>query len=260
MSNSTDNPISNFIHGYQKYVPNAAVQALLVGGGLYAASRAAWGPVVETLRSMARVPGRKLGGLTDAEWDEAMDELKANKKYKRWVPAIVGALTATAATAPFVDPTREHYGLLNWNAGVAPRMHKGANSELFQYGGYVPDLDFTKPVNARSAATLFTNDPWLQNQQYAKNISTSIVTGAALDAGTANPTIGNIFDTAVKKIDNKLNFEGLTSLGVRSVISNGMARLFTGALDTMVDLKPETKRNLIDAGTWAGVITGIFNN
>lgn len=268
MNKNADNFISRAFEGYKKVVPNPLTSSLLLGAGAWGLSRLAWNPIVETVRSLARVPGKALGGMTDDEWDEAMDELKNNKSYGRWIPAAIGGLAAGGHILASYTPYEQHGGLLKWNATPSgyqdikqKYIHKKGSfggDSYSSYNGYIPELDFAKPVNARHAQALFTNDPYLQNDQYVKNMGTAIVANAAQQAGTNNPTLGGIFDSAVSKIDKKLSFEGLTSIGVKSVISNSAARLFTGVVGTMMDLSPDTRRNLIDAGTWAGTITAIL--
>lgn len=273
MNKNADNFISRAFEGYKKIAPNPLTSSLLVGAGAWGLSRLGWNPIVETIRSVARVPGKALGGMNDEEWDAAMDELKSNSKYKRWIPAAFGALAAGAHTFASYTPHERYGGLLHWNGTPSgyqdskqkylyPTQKKIASvkeANDFSYNGYIPEFDFSKPVNFRHAQALFTNDPFLQNEQYVKNMGTAIVASAAQRAGTNNPTLGSVFDSAVDKIDKKLTFEGLTSIGVKSVISNSAARLFTGVLGTMMDLSPEARRNLVDAGTWAGTITAILD-
>ena len=70
--------------------------------------------------------------------------------------------------------------------------------------------------------------------------------------------MGGIFDSAMDKLDKKLSFQGLAKAGVRTVVANSVANLFTSALDTMVGLSPEAQRTIIDTGTWAGAISAIL--
>jgi len=42
------------------------------------------------------------------------------------------------------------------------------------------------------------------------------------------------------------------------MIANATAHLFTSAIGAVVPLPKEMKRNLIDAGTWAGAIHSIL--
>lgn len=129
---------------------------------------------------------------------------------------------------------------------------------MFEYGGYVPEMDFSSVINARDAKSLFTNDPYLQNNDYARNMGTAIVSNAALNAGSNNVTLGGVFDSAVNKISNKLSFEGVTSVAVKTLVSNGIARLLTGAIGTMTNLSPDVRNTIVEAGTWAGAVSSIL--
>lgn len=288
----TDNPISRALQAYQKAVPSPLLHAALLGAGAYGLTRLGWRPIVETTRSLARIPGRSLGGMSDREWDEAMDELGADPSLSRWIPVAIGALAAGGTLAAHYRPNKQYGGLLSWNANtkyyknpadrfLAPdtsnqftqpmkmenvwldslrktsSLSKEADSP-YLYGNYVPTTDFAKALNASSAVDLFVNDPYLQNQDYVRNLGTSIVTNAAMREGTSRPTLGSVFDSAVDKIDKKLSFEGLASVGVKSLIANSAARLFTSALGAMTDLDPDARQNIIDTGTWAGAITAIL--
>lgn len=278
----TDNAISRGVQTYRKIVPFPAAQALLLGGLTYGIGRFAWDPIVETIRSLARIPGRKLGQMTDREWDEAMDELKNDSSYRRWVPAILGAIAAGTSAGFTYTPNAKYYGMFSWNpqrkfdqktydkkigeyAATLPHtwfpktgsLCKKAD-DLFEYTGYVPDMDWSQIINARQAQSLFTNDPFLQNEPYARNLGTAIVSNAAIQQHTNTPTLGGVFDSAVDKINKKLTFGGLMNVGVKSVISNATARLFTDVLGKMTTISPETQQNLIDAGTWAGTIAAIL--
>ena len=293
------NFISDAYAAYKKVVPFPAASALLLGGLAWGGSRLLWRPVVNTVRSLVRVPGRALSGMSDAEWDEAFDEFEADSSYKRWVPLAFGALAAGGALYNSWDRRKEGNGLWSWTpreraiapapitttnqnavpkaqlnppqatqvqtpVNAVPRMKK-TNSlqkqadDFFEYSGYVPNTDFSKVLDARQATSLFTNDPYLQQQDYVRNLGTSIVVNAANTAHTNKPTLGDVFDSAVNKIENKLSFEGLAHVGVRSVIANATANLFTDVLGTMTDLSPAAKRNIVDAGTWAGTISAILD-
>ena len=275
-----DSFISRGVQRYRSLVPSPAVQAFLLGGAAMGLSSLAWKPVVETARSLGRVPGRAISRMSNAEWDEALDEIRDDPKYRRWLPVALGGAAGLAALGLSYAPNREYGGLLNWEAPVktnpkqalgsrlsylqhTPAFTKGAGlkkraNDLFEYTGYVPTLDLSDTINARSATSLFTNDPFLQNDDYVRNLGTSIVTNAAIQQHSNTPTLGSVFDSAVDKIDKKLSFSGLADVGVKSVISNATARLFTDVVGTMTNLTPDTRRNLVDAGTWAGTITSIL--
>lgn len=271
---SEDNFIAQGWNAYKKAVPSPLISALLVGGGIYGLGRLAWGPSVETVRAIARYPGRKMSGLTSEEWDIAMDNLKQHSTYRKWLPAVFGAAATAGVLAGHYKGNKSWGGLGSWNpdnklkpdynsdtvyAGTSTGSGQyKESSDMYSYDGYVNDTDFSQVVNISKANSLFSNDPHLQNNPYVRNMGTAIVNNAAIQAGTQQPTLGNIFDSATQKISNKLSFQGLTEIGVKSVISNATARLFTGALGAMVDLNPAARSNIIDAGTWAGTIISIL--
>lgn len=273
-----DNFVSRMVQGYQSIVPNPLVSSLLLGGAVYGLSSLAWNPITDTVRSLGRLPGKALGDMTDAEWDEAMDNLQNNPRYKRWIPLALAGLGGGAHLLTNFKANKEGYGLLDWNPKTVyyhndrnqltfnqgmhgqkktGALHKSAEN-LFEFDNYVPAVDFAQAVNARDAIGLFTNDPHLANHQYARNLGTSIIADAALRAGTNNPTMGGVFDSAVNKFENKLSFAGVAEVGVKTVVANGAARLLTGALGAVCGLPPEAQRHIVDAGTWAGAVTAIL--
>lgn len=274
--------ISQAWNTYKDTVKSPITHAAILGGGAYLLSRLGWNPIVETVRSIGRYPLRALGGMTDEEYDMAMDELKNNSSYRKWIPGIFAALAAAGAGWASFDPDKEGYGLVKWDSPrklpvtsgsdstydksrfgwLYPRRASGqskTSSFSYSYDGPMDDVDYYKAINSRDAISLFTNDPFLQNKQYARNMGTSIIADAAIRTGNNTPTLGNVFDSAVNKIENKLSFEGLASVGIKTVVANGAARLFTNAVGSMVGLPKSTQNKLIDAGTWAGAITAIFD-
>lgn len=267
---SKDNPISTAYNWYTQHGPSPLATAGIVALLAYAKNRALWGPSVETLRSLGRPIGRGVYGNTpegDAEWNAAMDDLKNNSKARRIVPAAFALMAGGGLLGLMADPGKKNWGLTSWNAPSKPIGAGAANlpaTSLFKTASYLTDsyvdnLDWSKPVNGADARRLFTNDPWLKHEPYVRHLGGSIVTGASLESGSRNPTLGSIFDNAVGKLENKLTWSGVTDMAVKSAVANGAARLFTGALDAMVGLDPRMRQSLVDAGTWAGAITSILD-
>jgi hypothetical protein len=259
----------------------------LAGGIAYGASKIGYDNIMDTVSSLGRVPAKQLSGMSDADFDEAMYELKNNSSYSTWIPFGISTLASMMAISPFFSRYRKNFGLLSWDSPIMPHhatsnspdykrdineslalpmtkvssytMHKIANS-LFTATGYdVNDLDMSKAVDVGSARSLFSTDPYLANDSYTRNFGNSIINNAAINTGVSNPTLGSIFDSAKAKIDNKLTIQGIADIGMKSVVANQSARLFTGVLDTMIGLSPTTQRNIIDTGTWAGTISAILN-
>lgn len=268
---SKDNPISTAYNWYTQHGPSPLATAGIVALLAYAKNRALWGPSVETLRSLGRPFGRGVyggGAQGDAEWNAAMDDLKNNSRARQIVPAAFALMAGGGLLGLMADPGKKNWGLLSWNAPSKPIGATSAQNlpatTLFKTASYLTDsyvdnLDWSKSINGTDARRLFSNDPWLANEPYIRHLGGSIVAGASLESGSRNPTLGNIFDNAVRKMENKLTWSGVTDLAVKSAVANGAARLFTGALDAMVGLDPRMRQSLVDAGTWAGAITSILD-
>jgi len=267
---STDNPIASSWSWYKQHIPSPLASALLLGGLTYGAGRLAWGPVVETVRALGRPFVRKGNAKNTAalsEWDESMDELKNNSRAKNRVPLMAGAVMIAAGLMATYRPRERHYGLLDWDA---PMVHITNDRHLYYKpqtktaalnltSPYTAPIDWNKPINQRMATGLFNNDPHLSDDPYVRNFGTSIINNAAISNHTRTPTLGNIFDSAVDKINKKLSFGGMLGTATQAVLANGASRLFASALDTMVGLSPGVRQGIVDAGTWAGTITSILN-
>jgi hypothetical protein len=286
-----DNPISRMVERYKSIVPNPLASSLLVGGGLWGVSKLGYGNIMNTIRSLGRPIAKRMTGMSDMDFDESMDELTYDSNYSTWLPIGVGALGAIAAAAPSFSRYRKNFGLTAWDSPIMPhkpmsndpdylrgindltapempssmtkpasyKMYKAA-SAFFNSTGYDNDpLDMTKAVDIGRARSLFDTDPYLMNDSYTRNFGNSIINNASIQSGVNNPTLGNIFDSAKDKVKSKLSIQGIADIGIKSMVANNTARLFTGVLDTMIDLSPTTRRNIIDTGTWAGTVSAILN-
>ena len=284
-----DNPFGTTVTWWQKNGLPPWATALAFGGLTYGATRPFWGPFVETVRSLFRKPGKKfLGGdpdnpksdaIADEQWNLAMDNAKNNSELRWKVPLGLGGLGTVLALYLFARRNEPYFGLTRWNYPKDPEIPAAGNNATTTpmikpasvldngrymkkvaslVGGMDMDIDYSKRVNLTDATNLFSNDKNLEDYPYTRNMGTAIVTNAAISGHTDRPTLGGILDSAVEKISNKLSFGGLASVGLRSMVANGAARLFTGALGQMVDLSPKARQTLVDAGTWAGAITAIL--
>lgn len=248
--------VSQALDPIRKVVPNPLVAGLglgAVGAGL---GYGLWRNVVETGGSLGRYPIRKMTGMTDDEYDEAMEALASDKRYKWLIPGALATVLGGGYLALKANPNQQNWGLTSWTPKTAS-LHKEAD-ELFSYGGYVPDINFHQIVNAGMAKDMFSNDPNLKKDPYVKNMALSIINNAANKAGYINPTLGNIYDSTVEKVKSKLSWQGVTSVAANTMLANATAHLFTSALGAVLPLSPGMKRNIIDAGTWAAAIQSIF--
>ena len=249
--------------------------SLLLGGGVYGLGRLAWGPMIETFRSIGRPVGRRMMESNEA-WNDAMDRLKEDATKKRIAPAIAGILTSAASLYALYNKGLAGNGLTHWNAERMPvsnRYNKGTFStadwtaglgkaaafEINPNQSYVGDIQWDSTVPLGMARSLFNGDPRLMERPGARLTGLSIVNDAALREKTRTPTLGGIFDSAVDKIGKKLTFGGVVDVGVKTAVANGASRLLTGAIGAMCGLSPSAREKLIDAGTWAGAVTAILN-
>lgn len=285
MKKQAKNSISTALEWYRKHGPNPLITSLLLSGGVFGLGRALWNPSIETLRVIGRPFGKAQLGSNEA-WDAAMDRAKSDSSLRWWLPTVAGAATLGGALLHFGSPNKPGWGLTSWTApsvatqstaGPSLPLRKERNTENKQKGdtiteldkdtvdktasldSFVQDLDWQKPLNLATANSLFNDTQAFGGEQAARLTGKAIVNNAALTNNTLQPTLGNVFDSALDKINNKLTLSGVFQTGVRTMVANGAARLFTGALDSVCDLSPAARRTLVDAGTWAGAITSILN-
>lgn len=271
----SDNFISKINEKWHDLVPSPALRSLLYGTAAYAASRKLWNPLIDTIKVIGK-PLRLFTGLSSADWDRAMEAARHNSDVKRKLPWIIGGLTFATPLALNYRTTYELDQL--WSDNPTTRVYspnkyvpsvEGLKEEeeesgiekqsgLFDIDGYESNIDFSKHINTPSALSMFTNDPYLAKQDYTRNLGVSIIADANNKSPGRLTTLGDIFDSAASKIDTKLSMNGLISTGVKAVVSNGLSKLFTTAIGTVVDLDDSTKQTLINTGTWAGTISAIL--
>lgn len=257
------NIISNIWKGFKTIAPNPLLRTAIYGALGYGGTKLLGKPIKNTTKSLLRPIARRMG-LSAQDTELAMQEIDRNKAVDRYLPWVVASM---AALAPNVLGYNTAYGVNQlWSddpdyiGAKNPQNPFTKNSNLsFEYDGFIPDLNYGKIIDANKAQDLFSNDPYLNMPQhsYARQFGTAVVTNAAQTPG-GNTTLGSIFDSAVQKFNSKLSVEGVTSIGVKTMVANGMSKLFTNALDAMVDLDDNTKNKIVDTGTWAGAITAIL--
>ena len=264
---SKDNPISTGVNWWKEHGPSPWLTALLAGSLLYGKYRLLWGPSMDTLKSLGRPLGKRVMGSSE-EWDSEIDRLKNDSSARYKVPAALGLLSTAGMLGMLYRPGVEGGGLLKWDAPSKPLYETRWLSKDFDElkktasyitDSYMQDLDWAKPIDARTAQSLFTNDPHVQENPYARNMGLAIVNNAVNTSGTLHPTLGNVFDSALTKIENKLSWGGAMDVALKSAVSNVTARLFTGALGAVCDMNDKTRQALVDAGTWAGAISAILD-
>ena len=251
------NTISKWLDPVRKRVASPTILATglgLAGAGL---GVGLWENIIETGGSLGRYPIRKMTGMSNAEYDQAMEDLATDDRYRWLVPSALGLMLGGGYLALRNNPNQEQGGRHTWVPKTAS-LNKEAD-ELWTYGGYVPEIDFSQVINARDAKSMFTNDPAIVSNPYVKNTGVAIINSAAQRAGYVNPTLGDIYDATREKEKSKLSWAGVTEVAANTMLANATAHLFTGALGAVMPLSADAKRNIIDAGTWATAITSILN-
>lgn len=258
--------IARGTHNAASYIPGGPLGAsLLLGGAGYGLGRIFWNRLVSTGGSLGRIPIRKMTGMSDDEYDEAIQELKSDNRYKHIIPAAIGATLGLGTLGAFYNSNRSNGGLLSWNPSVKTASSLHCKEELdkvasfMSLDGFVPELNMQASIDARKAQSLFSNDPFLKEDPYVKNMATSIVADGCIRSNSMNPTTGNIFDAAAGKLRSKFSLAGIADIGMKSMLANTGATLFTSALSAMLDVPKTTQRTIIDAGTWAGALTSILS-
>ena len=122
--------------------------------------------------------------------------------------------------------------------------------------GYQPTFDFNTPIVQRNAVDLFANNPYIQKQDYERNLGTSIIMGAPAYGGQT--TLGGIYDSAVNKFDKKLSFNGLAGSAIKGAVAGGLAGMFTDALGAVVGMPDPLRRSVANTVGFAKAMTTIL--
>jgi hypothetical protein len=208
-------------------------------------------------------------GLSNEEYDQAMDELKEHPTYRHIVPAAIGVMLGGASLIPAWNRKESWNGVMSWNPD--PKAHEATGSSDYmspgigKHGSFdlqpsdywcnnmAVDLDYSKTVGGNDVYNMFSKLP-----DYERNFCTAVTANAQQMDQSRNIRLGTLQDSMAEKLSNKLSWEGVANVAARSVISNTAARLFTNAVDAVVGLDPDTKRNIVDGSTWAGAISSIL--
>lgn len=291
-SNNT-NFISSFGNAYRKIVPNPIVSSLLLGAGAFGLAKIFQNQVIDTSKVLLSPLMTRRMGISREEWYSMAEEAKHNKNYSKWFPILAGLTAAGGSLAMSYRPGEQYGGLLSWNAAPTTKAkklpfatgmdfsevpkkpiinralpdnanaytwNKTAAEDLFS-SSFTPSQDLTKMINVKSTMDLFTKDPYLSgtSNSYVRNLGTAIVADAGNRSGSNYAPLGTVYDSAFDKIKNKTSLSGLATIGLKSMIANEAASLFTNAIGLVTDMSQETKNDIIAAGTWAGTIKAILD-
>lgn len=215
-----------------------------------------WENIIETGGSLGRYPIRKMTGMSNEEYNQAVEGLATDDRYRWLIPTAIGGILGGGYLASKYNTNQVGKGQHNWAPKTAS-LHKKAD-ELWSYGGYVPEIDFSQVVNANSMKKMFTNDPMLQKDPYVMNTGVAILNDASNKAGYTNPTLGNIYDSTASKMKKKLSWAGVTDVMANTMLANAEAHLLTGVIGAVAPLSEDAKQTIIDDTTWATAIINIL--
>lgn len=275
-----DNPISTFTQGYKKVTVNPIGSSALWGGVGFGTGYLGWDRGVEAARALLRRPVTWLSKMTPEEFDEEVDDIKADPKLRWIIPGALGAGIMGLGLMLSYRPNESYGGLLSWEGKPKPlnqdtyrnytmpgsqNLQKSAalqklSNSVFEYSGYVPDLDFSRTINAPvTKRQLFSNDPWLQNEPYVQNMGISILSDAQRRTGAVNVPMGSVYDSAVDKFKSKFSLGGIASVGAQTILANTASTLFVKALGAVTGLDEDKQKKLVELGTWAGAARAILS-
>lgn len=266
-----ENPIGTAADLYRTVTINPTVSAGVQGTAAFGAGYIGWERMMNTLRSLLRRPISYMTKMTPREFDEEWQDIQDDPKMRYIIPGSIGAGVAGLSLLASHRPNEEYGGLLSWNGKAKPfdssvyrgyimpgtqNLAKSAAlkklaSSAFEYGGYVPTIDYSKVLDGPATKRqLFTNDPWMQGDSFTRNMGVSIFADAQNREGSSNISMGTLHDTAADKFKTKFSLMGVTGIAAKTMFANTAADLLVNAIGTMVDIPQETREDLISAGTW----------
>lgn len=250
------NIIADIYKKYQTYVPNPLAQGAILASlaipGLYLTRKLAY----NRLKRLAEDPrAAMLAGMTSQQAQQSLDQMEQSPFFKHGIPWLGGALAFTAGVIPNLNFDAQNWGTIDWYPKLKKTsMYKIAS--LWGDQGYQPSFDFNTPVIKRDAIRLFSDNPQVQQNDYARNLGTSIL--AAAPAYGEQTTLGSIYDSAVNKFDKKLSFQGLAGSIVKGVIKGGLAGLFTDTIGAMMGVPDPLRRSVANSVGFGTTICSIL--
>jgi len=274
------NPIGTAAQAYRDITINPTVSSGALGVGAFGVGVVGWNRIIETLRSLLRRPASLVMKMSPHEFDQEMEDIKNDDKLRWILPGALGAGVMGLGLAASYRPNEDYGGLLKWNdypkpldtdvyrgyimPGSQNLEKKGAMEKLasaaFEYGGYVPKIDFSQILDAPAMKQdLFSNDPWMQNDPHTKYTGIAILSDAQNRSGSSNVTLGTIHDSAADKFKSKFSLMGIADVGLQTTCANLAADLLVNAFGTMAGVPKGVREDLISTATWYQAAKSIFN-
>lgn len=254
------NIIQDIYRKYQEHIPNPLTQGAIFAGltvpAVYFTQRLAF----NRLKRLAQDPrAAMLAGMAPQQAQASLRQMQKNTFYRRGLPWLAGLLAFAAGTVPNINFNKKGLGLTEWypqdiSTEESQNIYKTAS--LWGDQGYQPSFDFNTPVIKRDAISMFSDNPQVQQNNYARNLGTSILASAPSYGGQT--TLGSIYDSAVNKFDKKLNYEGLGGSVVKGAIKGGLAGLFTDTIGAVMGLPDPLRRSVANSVGFGTTICSIL--
>ena len=179
-----ENIISDLYRTYQKYVPSPLHQSFLIGGLTVPAVYLTNKFLYNRMQRLAQDPrAAMLAGLTPQQAQESLKQMQNSTFNKHVVPWLTGALAFTASALQHVNTDAPSLGLTQWYPQIQKTASLRKYASLWGDQGYQPTFDFNTPIVQRNAVDLFANNPYIKEQDYERNLGTSIIMGAPAYGG-----------------------------------------------------------------------------
>lgn len=239
---------NNIEQAYRRIMKNPAQQALILPAVAFAGTYMAYPAIQGTLNALihplkSKIPGQQQAQLTEQQ--------QKKKQLKNRLGLATLIALGTLGTSAYV--THKYRG------GRVDSFDPWPSKSASYMTGFNPP-HMSQMINVPQAMDLFRHDPMLlQHNPYAANFGTSVIAAAAPHPGTRAVPLGNVFDSAVNKVDSRLGFAGVAQGALRTGAAYATASLLTNAIGGMMGLPKQTRDNIISAGTWAGAISSILS-
>ena len=243
--------IHTYIDPIKRILPNPLIASLATGGLIYGTSRLAY-PLVSG--AMSHMGSRF--GMDSTSIGELTEELDSPDSKKK-IPLVLAALSTAAMLASNYDGTSKvKYGglLSSWddpNRGISKDASFGIMSQLHDQ----TDINFGKLLPVRTTKDIIMNDP--NAAIYQKGNALDIINKASGFKNNGTMTAGALFDSTLNKVQQNLTLGGITNAAVRGVIGYGMAKAFTGAVGSLIDMPKSVRDGIVTSGMITNIIQGL---
>lgn len=253
----TVKPIAGLLDRYKKLVPTPFLNSLLIFGASL--------PVAYGVRNISNNQAKKLAddrriaalnGLTPQQSRRAIQQQQNTFMAKHGLPWLMAAVPAVTAAVMNVNTDAPYWGLHTWDP-MKKYQSLNKKASMWETDGYQPKLDFSQTVNHRQVQQMFSTNPYISADPYAKNLGTSIIAAAPSYGNTT--TLGNIYDSALTKFDKKLDFQGLAGKAIKGTIAGSLAGMFTDTVGTIFGFPDPLCNNLANSVGVGTALVSILN-